>query len=90
MLWQLAMTFGAMMYEYKIVAVPPSIDLKGTTQNGQEAAIYLKAQVDDHAVEGWDFYRIASVGFQVPDSFVALAEPLFSGSNLTLCFRRHR
>ncbi|WP_186415981.1 DUF4177 domain-containing protein [Stutzerimonas stutzeri] len=78
------------MYEYKIVAVPPSIDLKGTTQKGQEAAMYLKAQVNEHAAEGWDFYRIDRVGFQVPGSFVALAEPIFSGSNLTLCFRRHR
>ena len=51
-----------MAYEYKMVQVPPTIKVKAKEERGNEAAIYLKSLVDKHAVEGWEYYRVDTIG----------------------------
>ncbi|QTM01914.1 DUF4177 domain-containing protein [Mannheimia sp. ZY171111] len=46
-----------MKYEYKMVQVPPNI--MAVRKNIQTAAAdYLQGVVNEHASEGWEFFRI--------------------------------
>ncbi|MBK3759347.1 MULTISPECIES: DUF4177 domain-containing protein [Stutzerimonas stutzeri group] len=80
------------MYEYKMVQVPPSIEVKASKHNGQEAAVYLETIANQYAAEGWEFYRIDSVGVQVQAGcFDALAGRKASNSTYyVISFRRPR
>lgn len=49
------------MYEYHMIQVPPTISVKAG-QSGGAAAVYLQAIVDEFAVDGWEFYRIETIG----------------------------
>ncbi len=51
-----------MTYEYKMIQVPPNIVVKEKEHKGNEAAYYLQSLVNEQAVEGWEFYRINTVG----------------------------
>ena len=51
-----------MNYEYKMGQIPPSIEVKEKHYRGQEAAYYLQSIVNEQAKEGWEFYRVDSVG----------------------------
>lgn len=53
------------MYVYKMVQVPPNIEVKANKHRGNEAAVYLETVVNDYASEGWEFYRIDSIGVSV-------------------------
>lgn len=53
------------MYEYKMVQVPPNIEVQAKQHKGNEAAAYLQAVVDRHASDGWEFYRVDSIGVSV-------------------------
>jgi hypothetical protein len=50
-----------MQYDYKMVQVPPSIQVKKDTGLG-EAAAYLQAIVDQEAAQSWEFYRVDEIG----------------------------
>ena len=50
------------MYKYKMVQVPPNIEVTAKAHKGNEAAGYLEDIVNEHASQGWEFYRIDSVG----------------------------
>lgn len=50
------------MYEYKMVQVPPTIQLKSKEQVGNEAAIYLQSVANEQAAHGWEFFRVDEVG----------------------------
>lgn len=50
-----------MPYEYKMVQVPPTIEV-GREQRGNEAAAYLQAVVREQAEQGWEFYRVDQIG----------------------------
>src|SRR4051812_29989596 len=52
------------LYIYKMVQVPPTIVIR--EQRGSEAAAYLEGVVNTHASNGWEFYRIDSIGVRVP------------------------
>lgn len=49
-------------YVYKMVQVPPRIKVIANKQKGNEAADYLEAIANQYANEGWEFYRIDSIG----------------------------
>jgi hypothetical protein len=48
-----------------MVQIPPSIELRQGTPVGQLAAAYLENVVNTQALEGWDFYRVDSIGVRV-------------------------
>lgn len=51
-----------MAYEYKMIQVPPTIVVRAKEQRGNEAAYYLQSLVNEQAAEGWEFYRVDTVG----------------------------
>jgi len=53
------------MYTYKMVQIPPNISVQMKEHKGNEAAAYLQNVVNEHAENGWEFYRIDSIGVQV-------------------------
>lgn len=52
-------------YTYKMVQVPPSIEVQASKHKGNEAAIYLQTIANDLAEDGWEFYRIDNIGVNV-------------------------
>ena len=54
------------MVEYKMVQLPPNIRLQTSTQRGNEAAEYLQTVANKHAADGWEFFRIDTIGVTVP------------------------
>ncbi len=52
------------MYEYKMVQVPPAINV-GVKEKGNEAAAYLQSVVNENSIDGWEFYRVDSIGIEV-------------------------
>lgn len=50
------------MYEYKMVQIPPAISVNAREARGQEAAYYLQGVVNEHAAQGWEFYRVDTIG----------------------------
>lgn len=53
-----------MSYQYKMVQVPPVIRVKYKEQQGGEAAAYMEEIVNRQAQEGWEFYRVDSIGIR--------------------------
>lgn len=51
-----------MKYTYKMVQIPPNIEVAAKTHKGSEAAYYLERVVNQYAEEGWEFQRIDSIG----------------------------
>ena len=60
-----------MVYQYKMVQVPPTVALASSKERGNEAAIYLARVVNQHSKVGWEFYRVDSIGVQVPPGCLA-------------------
>lgn len=62
------------MYKYKMVQIPPNIAVQMKEHKGNEAAAYLEAVVNEHASQGWEFYRVDSFGVELqPGCFDALS-----------------
>lgn len=59
------------MYEYKMVQVPPNIEVQAKKHRGNEAAIYLATIVNTHAQDGWEFYRVDTIGVNVQPGCLA-------------------
>lgn len=59
------------MYQYKMVQVPPNIEVQAKTHNGTEAAVYLEDVVNRNARDGWEFYRIDPIGVNVKPGCIA-------------------
>ncbi len=53
-----------MEYEYKMVQIPPTIVVQQREARGNEAAYYLQSIANEQAAEGWDFYRVDTVGVE--------------------------
>ena len=51
------------MYEYFMVQIPPNIQVKQSS--GQDAAAYLQGAVNNYASQGWEFYRVDTIGVVV-------------------------
>lgn len=70
----------ASQYEFKMVQLPQTFVLRQDT--GKEIAAYLEKISNDHGAEGWEFYRIDSVGVAVqPGCLAAL-----SGTKQTMTY----
>lgn len=50
-----------MAFTYKMVQVPPNIVVK-KGEGSQAAAQYLEQVAGDMAKQGWEFYRVDSIG----------------------------
>ena len=75
-------------YEYNMVQLPQTFVLKQDT--GKEIASYLERLIQDRAAQGWEFYRIDSVGVAVsPGCIAALmgAKQTMTYYNV-VCFRK--
>jgi len=59
------------MYQYKMVQVPPNIQVQAKEHRGNEAAVYLESVVNAEARNGWEFYRIDSIGVSVKPGCLA-------------------
>ena len=53
------------MYEYKMVQVPPNL-LVGAKQANTAAADFVQNLANTNAVDGWEFFRIDTMGVGVP------------------------
>ena len=51
-----------MVFEYKMIQIPPNITVQAKEARGNEAAAYLEQVVNQWAAQGWEFYRIDTVG----------------------------
>jgi hypothetical protein len=60
-----------MAYEYKMVQVPPTIQVRERDLKGSEAASYLASVVTKEAVQGFEFYRVDEIGVQVQPGCLA-------------------
>jgi hypothetical protein len=60
-----------MAYKYHMVQVPPTISVKSKEYKGGEAAGYLQDLVSQVAAQGWEFYRVDSIGVQVQPGCLA-------------------
>lgn len=47
-----------MPYEYKMKQLPPSIQARTKNQMESIAANLLQTMVDEHAIDGWEFFRV--------------------------------
>ena len=56
---------GSSAFKYKMVQVPPNIAVQEKERKGSEAAAYLEKIVNQYAIQGWEFYRVDSVGVNV-------------------------
>lgn len=55
-------------YVYKMVQIPPQITFhqdEDEPLKGNEAAVYLEGVVNKYALEGWEFFRVDTVGVKV-------------------------
>lgn len=59
------------MYQYKMVQVPPNIEVQAKQHKGNEAAAYLEGVVNINARDGWEFYRIDAIGVNVKPGCLA-------------------
>lgn len=60
-----------MIYEYKMIQIPPDISVNARDSTGSDAAHYLQNIVKQHATNGWEFYRVDPIGVQVKPGCLA-------------------
>lgn len=61
-----------MAYQYSMIQVPPNVKVSGTAR-GNEAATYLQDLANKMAGDGWEFYRVDTIGVvQTPGCLAAL------------------
>lgn len=63
------LTSTAPRYEYKMAQLPQTFWFKQDT--GKEVALYLEGLAKQYGAQGWEFYRIDSVGVAVPAGCLA-------------------
>lgn len=51
-----------MGYEYRMIQLAPTISVDARKEMGNEAAIYLESIVNEQAKQGWEFYRVDTIG----------------------------
>ncbi len=77
------------MYQYHMVQVPPNIHAQSGNK-GNEAASYLQNIANEKSAQGWEFYRVDTVG--VVESPGCLAALLGAKQSVTdyfvITFRR--
>ena len=58
-------------YEYSMLQIPPNITVAKKGYAGNEAAGYLQEVVNGMSREGWEFFRVDSIGVQVKPGCLA-------------------
>ncbi len=51
-----------MLYEYQMVQIPPTIEVKKKEYTGREAAQYLEDLANRFAAKDWEFWRVDTIG----------------------------
>ena len=51
-----------MNWIYQMVQIPPNISMRSKDVRGQEAAAYLQDLANQMSRDGWEFYRVDTVG----------------------------
>lgn len=77
-------------FKYKMVQVPPVLQVaEGTSTKGMAAA-YLEGIVNEYAGKGWEFYRVDSISIRVMPGCLAglLGVPPTERLYHVVCFRR--
>lgn len=60
-------------YQYRMVQVPPNVETDSKENQYTAAAEYLESVVNENTRDGWEFYRVDSLGVSVaPGCFGAL------------------
>lgn len=54
-----------LVHKYKMVQVPRNIIVQQEEHKGNEAAAYLEGVVNQYAREGWEFYRVDTIGVKL-------------------------
>ena len=49
-------------YVYRMVQIPPNVEIKSEGDRGHAAELYLNKLTAQMGYEGWDFYRIDTIG----------------------------
>jgi hypothetical protein len=77
-------------YDYKMIQIPRTITVKAKNARGQEAAHYLQSLADEQARDGWEFYRVDTVGVVTPAGCLGglLLQPDQLRSYYVVTFRR--
>ncbi len=80
-----------LMFEYKMVQIPPNVVVDMKKHKGNEAAAYLESVVNKYASQGWEFYRTDSIGVALkPGCLSALAgKKEEHGSYYVITFRKN-
>ncbi len=60
-----------MAFQYKMLQIPPQINISSRDARGQEAATYLESIVAKNATQGWEFYRVDSIGVEESPGCIA-------------------
>lgn len=53
------------MYKYRTVQLSQNIQVEMKNHQGNEAAVYLGQIISQQAEQGWDFYRVDTIGVSV-------------------------
>jgi GYF domain 2 len=72
----------ATKFAYKMVQIPPTIQIEKTTPKETAAAVYLERLVNEHAGDGWEFYRIDTIGVRVNPGCLGALLLGFSGQGV--------
>jgi hypothetical protein len=78
------------MYQYKMIQVPPNIEVQAKQHKGNEAAAYLESVVNIHAKDGWEFFRVDAIGVNVKPGCIAglLGQKDALSTYHVICFRK--
>ncbi len=60
-----------MSYQYKMLQVPPVIQITAKEKKGREAAAYMEEIVNEQAQAGWEFFRVDSIGIHTEPGCLA-------------------
>lgn len=73
------------MYEYKMIQIPPTIEVDRKSMH-KAAAVYLQGIVDENAVDGWEYYRVDTIG--VKEKPGCFSQSMVTVNHYVVTFRR--
>jgi len=60
-----AIAAASQLYVYKMIQIPPDIEVGGGTSTAGRAADYLEGVVNEYAAKGWEFFRVDEIGIRI-------------------------
>jgi hypothetical protein len=79
------------MYDYKMIQIPRTLQVTAKTQDTALASL-MQDLVNQHAVGGWEFYRVDALSVMVPAGCLAAlggARETYTQYSV-VCFRKTR